>query len=45
MAEWLRKHRILIAALSVTGSFAGLVFSTLDLQTALQERRLKEVLK
>lgn len=44
ITEWAGKHRVIIAALSVVGSFAGLVFATLDLQTALQEKKLREIL-
>jgi len=43
--QWAERNRILIASLSVAGSFAGLVFSILDLQTSIQERQLKELLK
>lgn len=40
--EWAYEHRVLIAALSLTGSFAGVVFSLLDLQTALQEKKRRD---
>lgn len=43
--KWANENRVLIAALSVVGSFAGLVFSTLDLQTSYQEQKRKEALE
>lgn len=44
ITDWATEHRIMIAALSVTGSFAGLVFSLLDLQTSIQEKKLRDEL-
>lgn len=42
--SWASKHKVLIAAMSVAGSFAGLVFSALDLQTSIQEGKVKKIL-
>ena len=42
--EWAERNRVVIAIASVVGSFAGLVFSLLDLQTSMQANALKKQL-
>lgn len=41
MIVWLRAHKLLIAAISVIGSLAGLGFSVVDLNSELKKKRLK----
>ncbi len=49
LLAWMAKNRVLIAALSVLGSLAGLGFATTDLHAALEEKKkarpLEEKLK
>lgn len=44
VVDWAKKNRVWIAAMSVVGSFAGLVFSGLDLQTSILERKRKKLI-
>jgi len=39
ITAWAARNRALVAAVSVIGSFAGLVFSLLDLKTSLDEKK------
>jgi len=43
--QWANENRVMIAALSVVGSFAGLIFAGLDLQTSLEEKKRKKELE
>lgn len=43
--KWANENRVMIAALSVIGSFAGLIFAGLDLQTSMEERKKKRELE